>query len=182
MRLRDATATDAAAIAALHTASWQHTYRGAMSTDWLDHGAGPDRARFWQARLAAPTPGQTVWVAEDQRGLAAFLALYAGAHPEWGGLVDNIHVARDRQGSGVGRHLLATAAAVCDTAGEGLHLSVVDTNTAALGFYRRLGGRTIGAEVWHTPDGGELPCLIIGWDRSGQNSALSQLRGYTTLD
>lgn len=182
MPLRDATPADAAAIAALHAANWRYTYRGAISDFWLDHDAGADRARLWQQRFAAPPAGQSIWVAEDQLGLAGFVALYAGAHPEWGGLVDNLHVDRHRQGSGLGRRLLAKAAAACEQHGEGLHLSVVGTNTAAIGFYRRMGGRDIGAEIWDTPDGGRLPCRIIGWDRGAQTSALSQLRGYTTLD
>jgi len=60
VRIRTATPDDAAAVAAVHEASWQAAYRGVFPDEVLD---GPDlpanRLRLWQRLLGPPPPAGT---------------------------------------------------------------------------------------------------------------------------
>lgn len=66
MRIRKATVEDAAAIASVHVASRQATYRGVIADDVLDGPELPvNRLRLWQRIIGGNGPqGHTVLVAE----------------------------------------------------------------------------------------------------------------------
>lgn len=165
MHLRPATAADAAAIAALHTASWQTAYAHILSADWLANQLPADRLRVWSARFAAPDPAVHVLLAEDHDGLAGFVCLLVAADPHWGSHVDNLHVRPGLKGQGLGRRLLAAAAqiALAKAPGLGLDLHVYAANTEARGFYRRLGGLESLAEKEVAPDGSQQRYQRIWW-------------------
>jgi GNAT superfamily N-acetyltransferase len=64
------------------------------------------------------------------------------AEPEWGPLLDNLHVAPALKGRGIGRELLHRARAWVARAAPGrtMHLWVIDQNQPARRFYERVGG------------------------------------------
>jgi ribosomal protein S18 acetylase RimI-like enzyme len=165
MHLRPATAADADAIAALHTASWQTAYAHILNAGWLAHDLPGDRLRVWTQRFAAPDPAMRVALAEDHDGLAGFVCLFVAADPHWGSHVDNLHVRPELKGQGLGRRLLATAAqtALNEAPGLGLDLHVYAANTDARGFYRRLGGLESLAEKEVAPDGSQQRYQRIWW-------------------
>jgi hypothetical protein len=101
-RLRPATADDAEAIAALHTASWRRTYRGMMPDAFLDGGALENRRRVWRERLGSPNRDQHVVVAESESRLVGFICTFAREDEGWGAYIDNLHVAHEWQGRGGG--------------------------------------------------------------------------------
>lgn len=62
--LRQATARDADAIAAMHAASWAVTYRGLLPDGFLDAGLADNRMVHWQDQMReAGTDAQAVFIA-----------------------------------------------------------------------------------------------------------------------
>lgn len=167
MHIRPATPADAAAIAALHTDSWQRTYRGVLSDDYLDHQATPERLAYWQARLREPAATQRVLLLEDETGaLLGFACVVLDEDPRWGNYLNNLHVRHDQQGLGLGRRLMQASAAACAEArAPGLYLGVLHANVAAQRFYARLGGREAGSEIWAAPDGSRPPYYRYVWEQ-----------------
>lgn len=140
-RLRVADPADAENIALLHADSWRRHYRGALSDAYLDGDILTDRRSVWSTRLAAPAHALTV-VAEDDAGLAGFVHIEFDDDPRWGSLVDNLHVAHDRHGTGLGAVLLTRAAeaAAEQATNPAVFLWVLEQNVKAQGFYQAMGG------------------------------------------
>jgi ribosomal protein S18 acetylase RimI-like enzyme len=150
LRFRLAGPGDADAIAALHADSWRRHYRGAYADTFLDGDVTGYLGSLWAKRLAARDPRTRTILAErdgaERHGaLAGFAHTALGESPEWGALLDNLHVAYGRKRQGLGRRLVAlTARAVIDAApGSGLYLWVFDQNAAARAFYAALGGESV---------------------------------------
>ncbi len=87
---------------------------------------------------------------------AGFVHVVFDRVPEWGSLVDNLHVVHHQHRSGVGTHLLALAAqAVIDRASTpALFLWVLEQNIAAQHFYLA-SGATRGERLPSSPPGGD---------------------------
>jgi GNAT superfamily N-acetyltransferase len=74
--------------------------------------------------------------------------------------LEDLFVRPSHRGAGVGRALLAAVAArVCERRGERLERAALDWNELALGFYRRLGARTMGEWITHRLSGDALECV-----------------------
>lgn len=172
--IRRATELDAPVIAALHAESWRHNYRGAYSNSFLDGDVLSDREATWSERLAGDRTGDTrtvTFLAETPGPPAApvgFAHVVFDADPEWGSLLDNLHVAHNLKRSGIGTRLIAEAArAALEHEGregrEGghdgndhpvpLHLYVLEQNTNAQAFYRARGGRFVESSFVRAPGG-----------------------------
>lgn len=113
MHLRPATPSDASDIATLHAESWRFAYRGALSDEYLARRVVVDREALWTERFLAPKANQYVAVAQTQGQLAGFACVFTAEHPEWGSLLDNIHVRATLQGKGIGTALLSSIARWC---------------------------------------------------------------------
>lgn len=165
MRFRLAHPADAPAIAALHAQSWATAYAHILRADWLAQDMAADRLQVWSQRFAAPDSAMRVLLAEDHDGLAGFVCLYLAADPQWGSHVDNLHVRPGLRGQGLGRRLLGAAAqmALAEAPGAGLDLHVFTANTAARGFYARLGGSEGPVEKEIAPDGSQQSYLRLWW-------------------
>jgi ribosomal protein S18 acetylase RimI-like enzyme len=163
--LRGATDADVDAIAALHVANWRSAYRGLLRDAYLDDEIVDERRAVWEERFATPQPNQFTIVADVAGQFAGFANSYADEDAEWGTLLDNLHVAPEHRGSGLGRALLVETAhrVQADARRPRLHLWVLEANTAARGFYERLGGRTVGSDVWEPPGGGAVADLRVAW-------------------
>src|SRR3954470_4253680 len=96
LQFRRADREDADAIAALHADSWRRHYRGAYSDAFLDGDVVDDRLAVWTERLRSPDPRRSTTLAEDG-GLIGFANTFLDSDPEWGALLDNLHVAAGRQ-------------------------------------------------------------------------------------
>jgi ribosomal protein S18 acetylase RimI-like enzyme len=168
-RLRPADAADAETIAALHTGSWQRTYRGMMSDAFLDGAALENRRHVWRERLAVQSPDQLVVVAEDGGRIVGFICTFARGDDGWGAYIDNLHVAHDFKARGVGRALMRrTAEWVCETQpGAGVYLWVMEANASARAFYDRLGARNVETAPLADPAGGSAPNCRYVWPDAG---------------
>jgi len=166
MNIRIANALDAAAIASLHAESWRVAYRGMLQDDYLDRKIFPERLALWEERFRTPAPNQHVIVAEDEGTVTGFACVYGGEDATWGSFLDNLHVASDRKRMGIGSALMRDVAQwgmdfwpMC-----GIYLWVLESNTPAMQFYEKLGGRLAGDGHWNPPDGGEYRKLRYAWD------------------
>jgi GNAT superfamily N-acetyltransferase len=153
-QLRTAGSGDAEVVARLHADSWRRHYRGAYSDAYLDGDILTDRLAVWSGRLAAPA-GTVTLLAEDGGDTLGFVHVALDADAKWGSLVDNLHVTAARQRTGVGRALLARAAAevVARAASPALHLWVLEQNAAAQAFYTAMGAAHVETALVDAPGG-----------------------------
>ena len=169
--LRRAGPDDWAAVAAIHAASWRSAYRGIYPDSYLDEEAPEERRAFWREALAEMDPERDVlFLAEDEAGEAVGFACLLRKADAAGPLLDNLHVLPERKGEGIGRRLIAAAAAwlVAKEAEAPLELGVWADNRAARRFYARLGGREIGTDDVEVPGGGTAPQIQVRWDRAAE--------------
>jgi len=165
-RCREAGASDADAIAALHAESWRRHYRGAYLDSYLDGDVFDERLSTWRERLAHPRPDHVTIVAEDDDAIVGFAHVILDHHPTLGALLENLHVTHTLKGRGIGTRLLAEAAVVVlrSSPGSGIHLTVLAQNTAAQAFYRARGGTCVEERVGGPfPGGGTAPVFCYAW-------------------
>jgi len=163
---REATAGDVEGIAALHADSWRRHYRGAYSDAFLDGDVVADRLAVWAERLnRADRSNECTLVAERDGDIVGLAHTILDTDPEWGALLDNLHVRYDLKGSGIGTLLMAeTARAVIARApSSGLFLWVLEGNTAAQAFYEARGGKSEGSKASEAPGGGTISAFRYVW-------------------
>ncbi len=166
MNVRPATSTDCHAIAALHALSWQQTYRDILSQDYLDRHVEDDRRDLWEARFTKyDRQKHHVAVAADGDAIVGFVCVLLDEEPEYGALLDNLHVRRDRQGGGAGRRLMASAAhwATAMQPSWSMHLWVYERNVKTVAFYRAAGGVDVDHRLIVTPAGNRAAVLRFEW-------------------
>lgn len=177
LQFRLATPSDATNVAALHADSWRRHYRHAYSNEFLDGDVVADRLAVWSDRLREPSTGRCTILAEDGARLVGFAHTVFEEDPTWGALLDNLHVVYDEKRRGVGTRLLARTALalICQDYTVGLHLWVLERNTAAQAIYGARGGKCVGSRHISPPGGvagrmnGSPVALRYGW---GDPSAL----------
>ena len=68
MLIREASPTDAAAIARVHVDSWRTTYAGIVPADYLADLSYARREQSWHDLLSTPIPSRCVYVAAQDTG------------------------------------------------------------------------------------------------------------------
>lgn len=180
-RFRAARPEDAHAVAALHADSWQRHYRGAYADAFLDNEVGEYLGRLWTERLAAPPSNARTILAEHDGELVGLAHTFLDHDPTWGAFVDNVHVRYTVKRQGIGRRLFALTAqeVLRSSPSSGLHLTVLDQNTAAQAFYSARGGTPVERVDVPAPGGdparlnGKPTCLRFVW-RADELGALSE--------
>jgi len=166
VRYRRAVARDIPGIAELHADSWRRNYRGAYLDSYLDGNVVGERVAAWSERLSTPTDNNVTIVADGDGMVVGFAHTILDEDPQWGALLDNLHVSHALKGSGIGTRLMAeTAAAVIGARpGTGLHLWVLEQNEPAQAFYGARGGECVGQQLAGPfPGGGRAPALRYAW-------------------
>jgi GNAT superfamily N-acetyltransferase len=156
---------DAAAIAALHAESWRSAYRGLIPDDDLGDGLDDERFNFWRDRFASPGPHRRIVLAAiADEILIGFACVLADAAPEYGPLLDNLHVKPGWRGRGLGAELLQKSRewSRAIAPGQPMHLWVLAGNAVARRFYRNQGGVEEGQRVEHR-EGMEIVSLRCIW-------------------
>ncbi len=155
--IRPARDSDRPGIAALQVASWRLAYAGELDPAYLAAGLARDLDAHWRDQPIGQQ--DVVLVAEEDGELAGFIAVWDGAPPH----IDNLHVDPARRSRGLGARLMRAAArAMAERGRDGAHLWVVSSNTRAIAFYRRLGGKISGQkqiDLFGTP----APATRIDW-------------------
>lgn len=148
-------------VAALHAASWKVTYRGIFSNHYLDNEVDGERRKHWRARVRQLAAGQgQIFLATAGGDALGFTCIEIGPEPEWGALVDNLHVLPSFKRAGLGAALLEAGATWAAGRGQKqLYLWVYAGNTAARRFYDRLGWREAQRRVEDVPGGAKRMVL-----------------------
>jgi GNAT superfamily N-acetyltransferase len=148
--LRDAVPADLDLIVSMHVRSWVSAYRGILPDRYLDHEIHAERAAHWAARMPELAGGAgRVVIAMHDDAAVGFTCLI---EPDADGsvLVDNLHALPGHKGLGTGTALLAEAMRWARERGaRQLHLSVLEDNAAAIGFYESRGWRREAREADH---------------------------------
>ncbi|MGH2852261.1 MAG: GNAT family N-acetyltransferase, partial [Solirubrobacteraceae bacterium] len=153
--LRDASAGDAAAMAALLAAAWRAGYRGIVPDDLLELDVAE-----WEAHLAAPVEaGVNTIVAVDEHDRVVGFSRF-GPDPDdpdpGAGYIASIYVDPASAGGGIGQRLVESAVERLAADGrDRVTLWVFRENARARALYERLGFVEDGAELvdqrWRTP-------------------------------
>lgn len=165
---RPARPSDAEAIASLHARSWRENYRGSFHDAFLDGDLLGERLRVWRERLAHPPGNQLVRLAVDGTNLVGFVCAYAAHDPQWGSLVDNLHVSHASKRNGIGSSLMRQAGAWLAPRYRdlGVYLFVLEVNASARRFYERLGARNSGVSTMETHGGAVVRSCRYTWPRA----------------
>jgi GNAT superfamily N-acetyltransferase len=166
MSIRNAQQRDAPAIAGLHTSSWQTAYRGILRDDFLDGPLLENRQALWSTRLSDTARKDQVVLLDEHAGkIRGFACAFLDEDPQWGTLLDNLHVVPELKGRGVGRQLMsAVAQRVLQYACEPLlHLWAYEKNLAARRFYERLGGVVTACQSEPALDGTHVNAVRYCW-------------------
>jgi len=164
---REAKADDADAIAHLHARSWRESFRGIFPDAFLDGELPEERIRVWRARLLRRPANQLVQLAFDGPRLVGFVCAYGAHDPQWGSFVDNLHVAKEAQGRGIGAALLRQAGTwLASRYGDGgVYLLVLEANSSARRFYENLGARNAGVFPAEIHGGAVAQSCRYSWPR-----------------
>jgi ribosomal protein S18 acetylase RimI-like enzyme len=151
--VRPAVPPDAAAIAAVHVATWRHAYAGLLPGDFLAGLVVEEWAERWRGRFAATVPGIFTLVFESGGEVRGFVSGGPDRHGYPGGEVFAIYVDPQCQGLGAGRQLMSAAVRCLAEAGFAeACLWVLAGNQPARGFYEAQGWRPDGTEKPWTYD------------------------------
>ncbi|KLV02518.1 hypothetical protein ABT58_02940 [Photobacterium aphoticum] len=163
--VRPATLQDLQAITHIHAVNWQTIYRGQLTQAYLENDVFPERLSLWQQRIGQPAANQHILVACDNDTVTGFICLYLDHHPQWGSIVDNLHVDSRYKGQGIGAMLLNHAASVIHQQAHAasMYLEVLAANDAAQAFYQHMGGHNIHAQQWEAPEGSIVDEYVIHW-------------------
>ena len=155
--LREARSVDAAALGALHVASWRETYPGLLPDQMLARLSPEARAAMWLSVLDDPAAfdGTRVFVAESGGAIVGFGACSRQRDATlealgFDGEIGAIYILQARQRTGLGRALMRMMALrLRDEGRRAASLWVLRGNTTARAFYERLGAAVIAEKKGH---------------------------------
>src|SRR5436190_10727066 len=145
MIIREATPTDAPAIARVHVDSWRTTYKGFVPDKVLAELSYEERENLWDRSLSqvGRDRGVFCYVAEDEAGQ---IVGFASGGPErtgdavYKGEVYAIYILQSHQGKGLGHRLMSACGDRLIKAGIRTLLVWVMAQNPACRFYEALGG------------------------------------------
>jgi GNAT superfamily N-acetyltransferase len=163
--MRTAVASDEPVFVQAQVAGWQHAYKEQLPASYLHGSLIEERREFWRECFKSTRPHQLLAVAElhgDVVGVTCAFSAIPITHGEC--CIDQLYVLPSYKRMGVGKTLIAAAAAWCEErASTCVVLSVIEGNTDAVKFYQALGGIPRVAEPWLPPCGGSLSVLEFQW-------------------
>ncbi len=141
--VRRAVPADAAAIGAVHVASWRSTYASILPDTYLTNLSARREAAYYEAAIRAGA-GVFVAVAGETARIIGFCTTGLGRSGGPGeGEIQTLYVLDDFRDQGAGRLLMRRAAAHLAGLGCGsVYLWVLNENPARW-FYSHLGGRAV---------------------------------------
>lgn len=141
MIIRPAVTSDAATIAQVHVASWQHAYSHVLPTEFLANLPVEKRQAMWAASIAKDLPH--VLVGEVDGRIVGFSAIGPcrdDSAPPDAFEIGAIYLAPTHLSSGLGRELwLASRDFAMSRGAQTISLWVFATNARAIKFYRMAG-------------------------------------------
>jgi GNAT superfamily N-acetyltransferase len=151
VEVRRASVRDAAAIADVHTRSWQAAYRHVFGDERLATLSVERRRAMWEHVIAGD---RDTFVAERDGAVVAFVSVGPSRDDDADGELGEIYALPEAWGSGAGPALMAAALDALRGRGYGdAILWVLEDNPRARRFYER--------EGWHD-DGGRRSDEFLG--------------------
>ncbi|HWE72727.1 MAG TPA: GNAT family N-acetyltransferase [Stellaceae bacterium] len=165
--IRLARPEDAPAIARVHVAVWNSTYRGLIDDALIDEATVEQREAMWTDILTAYTETHPVLVAED---FGIGICGFGNAGPLRGedvlgysGEFKTLYLLPAYQRRGFGRALLTRLAAELLKRGHDSALAWVLASNPACGFYEAMGGVICAQRVADEEEGESHADLAYGW-------------------
>ncbi|WLR55952.1 GNAT family N-acetyltransferase [Mesobacillus subterraneus] len=109
VQIRKATIEDASGIAKVHVRSWQETYQGIVSQDYLDSLKVDDRKPLWKKSLSESADTSPVFVAVNSEGEIVGFASFGkerSGNFDADGELYAIYILKEYQGMKLGMKLL----------------------------------------------------------------------------
>ena len=158
--------SDAERIAGLHVRSWQQFYRGLWSDYFLDHLAGERQLEVWTDILKNLNEEQHLVIAESAGKLVGFSFTRLNENQTWGSFLDNLHVAADWQGLGIGRYLIKESAewVLSGNPESDYYLFVLEKNFKSRAFYNKCGAREVEILTESDSEKGEFGLVRCFWE------------------
>ena len=152
IRIRSATAEDAAALARIYVETWRDTYAGILPDAMLQGMSDVRHAAAWRHELAADGDAGSTLVAEDQRhGLVGLATVGRARHSSRafvdGGEIYRLYVEPASQGQGFGKALLATSFDWLGRRGHAAAIVWVVARNPSRFFYEAQGGKRLGTRT-----------------------------------
>ncbi|WP_376090825.1 GNAT family N-acetyltransferase [Roseomonas sp. CCTCC AB2023176] len=150
IQIRRARPDDAAAMGAVHVASWRDTYAGILPDAYLTTLSAARIAAAYRRSMIERARGDASFVACLPAGgeVVGFGTTGRARRPGMGeGEIETLYLLPDWRDQGIGRRLMRAAAAHLGAVGfHSVFLWVLSANNAGW-FYRRLGGRLVARET-----------------------------------
>jgi GNAT superfamily N-acetyltransferase len=169
--IREATVTDARAIAEVHVEGWAWGYRGLLPDEVIAARDVEAREAQWREGFTEGWhDGDACFVAVDAGRVVGFVACGPAVDehvppPIGSGEVYSIYLRDGVQGTGVGRELFARAEEAMRANGfERAVLWVLEANDRSRRFYERAGWRWDGTVSEHRFDCANLPIVRYATD------------------
>jgi ribosomal protein S18 acetylase RimI-like enzyme len=173
MTIRPAQIEDAPALARVMVDTFLAAHRGQIPEaawekrrqEWTYAVSERSWARYLGEMAAGESPGEYLYVGEDETGTVVGLA---SGHPardagERVGTIGGLYVLPSHQGRGLGRRLAqAVAARLARDGMSALQIGCLAANAPARSFYEALGGVVV-AEREVDEGGFMLPEVVYGW-------------------
>jgi ribosomal protein S18 acetylase RimI-like enzyme len=166
IELKEAQFSDYTAIARLHAESWQQHYRGIWSDHFLNNEVYQFLLQKWHKKLNPPPRNQYVTTAWSGQQIAGFSCLLLDDDKGFGSLLDNLHVSRKLQKSGIGKILMRNCADIVWEKAQThkMYLWVYEANGNARDFYERLGGQKFETVEVQNEDGTKAQACRYIWN------------------
>jgi len=163
--VRAATLEDAAAIAAVHVATWRTAYRGLLPDEFLKSLGEAGYEERWRRSLAEGA--SRVYVVEEDGRVVGFASggRERAGEDGYAGELYALYVMQDAQRRGNGHALVrAVARGLREMGLEDMIVWVLRDNPTARNFYERLGGVYVRSQPI-TSRGAGMPEGSCGWRR-----------------
>lgn len=166
--IREATPSDARAIAEAHVASWRWAYRHQLSGEFLAGLSVEEREGMWAGWLAPEHPSTGTLVAVERDGIVGFCSF--GPCRDDDATEDiaevlTIYLLEDAAGRGIGRDIFAAACdRLRDLGYRRATLWVLASNDRTRRFYEKAGWTWDGTVSEHRFDCANLPVVRYGTD------------------
>ena len=164
MMIREAKIEDAKEIAKVHVHSWQTTYKGIMSDEFLQNLSVEKRTDLWKSNILRDKDLVLVAIVDDKIiGFACGANVKEDEYPLYDGDVTSIYFYEEYQGKGFGKELLQTLFKKFKVKGyKNAIVKVLEDNKSRY-FYEQLGAKYIDQNDIQIA-GGQTALLTYGWD------------------
>jgi GNAT superfamily N-acetyltransferase len=166
--IRPAALADAAAMASVYVQSWRSSYAGIVPRSVLAALSVPHERTYWREALRRPPPGRHSLVAERRGKVVGFATCGPsrdGADREHLGEIYTIYLLAEMQRKGLGRRLMAEAAAQMQADGLKRACVWVLRDNPGRRFYEALAGELDG-EKTVSVSGAPLVVVRYVWDET----------------